>query len=266
MTYFGLSDFDFRMAEIIIEDTFGDVVSVQDKKKTLLKFGDRDDVGTSRATVARLGSGELHETYVSSNTITHVASDSGSDTGSATIEYHTVDGSGNFTFGVQTVTLAGTTKTALTTPCARVSRMYNPTATEWVGNIYVAEDVTFTGGVPQTASAVHLVVSAGEQQSFKAATTISNSDYYIVTGGTVSVLKKTSATVDFRLEVRQKGGVFRPVAIVGASTTGVNSVYVPLYPPVIVPANADVRITAVSSAASTEVAGWMQGYLASVVT
>ncbi len=47
-----------------------DTVSIQAKKKTLLKFGDKADLGTSSATLAKLGSGEDNETYVTTNAIT----------------------------------------------------------------------------------------------------------------------------------------------------------------------------------------------------
>ena len=257
---------DITYLETIVEGTFGDTVSVAQKKKTLLKFGDRTDIGTTRTTVALLGSGILNETYQTSNTITHVASTIGGDTGSLMVEGHTVTGTGTsaqFTFVVQEVTLAGHTKTALTTPLARISRMYNNTSTEWTGTVYAAQDVTFTSGVPQTTAAIHCVIPAGEQQSFKAATTVSNSDYYFVTGGAVSVARKTNAVVDFRLEVRGVGGVFRPVAFISCSQG--DAKYTPFNPPAIVPKNADVRITATASTSNVEAGGWFNGYLAKVV-
>jgi hypothetical protein len=253
-------------AERVIWATYGDEVSVWDKGKTLLKFGKRDDLGsTNYSTLAVMGGNE-NETFVTTDAITHFASSSGSDTGDCYIEGHTVSGTGanaQFTFVTQTVTLAGQTKTALTTPLARVSRVANKTATAWVGNIYVAEDVTFTGGVPQTATAIHIQVPAGEQQSFKCATTISNVDYYILTSGLVSVDKKTTAIVDFRLEIREVGGVFRPVAMVSCKEG--DSQYIPLDPPVIVPKNADIRITALASTTSVEADAWFNGYLAKVI-
>lgn len=266
MTYLAPKDFNTWLVEQIIQDTYGDTVSVAQKKKTLLKFGKRTDLGSTNYSTLAIMGGNDNETFVTTNAITHFASSSGSDTGDCYIEGHTVSGTGadaQFTFVTQTVTLAGQTKTALTTPLARVSRVANTSATAWVGNIYVAEDVTFTGGVPQTATAIHIQVPAGEQQSFKAATTISKADYYIVTGGTVAVAKKTNAVVDFRLEVRLVGGVFRPVALV--SCTQGDSKFIPLDPPVIVPANADVRIAALASTTAVEASGWINGYLAKVV-
>ncbi len=257
---------EIALAEREIYKTFGDTVSAWDKGKSLLKFGDRDDLGTSRTTLAALGSGILNETYVTTNIITHFASSSGSDLLTMKVEGHTVVGTGTdsaFTFLVQEVTLVGQTKTALTTPLARVSRIYNSSATLWVGDIYVAQDVTFTSGVPQTATAIHIKVLAGEQQSLKAATTISNVDYWIVNGWLTEVDRKANAIVDFRLELRLAGGVFRPVAF--TSVTQGTTVDIPFRPPLIVPSNADVRVTATASTTGVEAGSWVNGVLAIVI-
>ena len=255
------------MAEQIIKDTYGDTVSVLSKKKTLLKFGKTVDAGTTKRTIARPGSGQVNETYATSNLITHVSSSSGSDTGPLRIEYHTVSGSGTsaqFTFGVQDVTLAGQTKTALTTPAARVSRMYRPSSssTDLVGDIYAYEDVAVTAGVPGTATAIHAVIPAGENQTFKCATTISNSDYWIITAVAGSVYEKANAYAEIRLEIRDVGGVFLPKFLFGVSSGGGPSMRFEVYPPVIVPKNADVRMTAIADGAGTDVSAWANGYLA----
>lgn len=266
MTYLSApKDFEIWMAEQIIQDTYSDTVSVADKKKTLLKFGNRTDLGsTTRSTIGHLGLAALNETYVTTNAITHFASSSGSDTGDMYVEGHTVSGTGTsaqFTFVTQTVTLAGQTKTALTTPLARVSQVYNSSATDWVGDIYVAEDVAFTAGVP--ASGSHIKVPAGEQTSFKAATTVSNTDYGIIDEWVVTVGKKTNAVVDFRLEIREVGGVFRPKVFAEASQG--ETFMLRFEAPIIVPKNADVRVTALASATNVEAGSWFNGYLAKVI-
>jgi hypothetical protein len=265
VSYFGMQqNFDMKMAEIIIEDTYGDAVSITQKKKTLLKFGQSEEVTTAERTIALLGAGESHEAYVSDNLITHFASEA-ADTTTAVVEGHTISG-GVFTFVVQTITLAGTTKTALTTPLARISRVANTGATDWTGPIYFAEDVTFTSGIPQTESAIHLVVPGGVNQSLKAATTLSNVDYWIVNGMFASVNRKSAGDVDAYLQVRNVGGVFRPQALLSVSTEGSTGVYLPFSPPLIVTKNSDIRVTAQSLAGSgIAVSAWVNGYLATVV-
>ena len=256
-----MSDFEPRIRHAIrvVHATYGDRVSVDVKNKDLLKFGRNLDVGTSRATVMNLPSGQLHETYVSDNTITHFASANAGDTQELVVEGHTTDGSG-FTFVTQTVTLAGQTKTALTTPLARATRAHNNGATDLTGPVYFAQDVTFTGGVPQTASAVHLIIPAGANQTEKCATTLGDSDYWLISNAYADVSEKTAAFADFQLEVRRFGKVFRQQVDFTASTNGQGIVrFDPLF---IVPPNSDVRLTAVADGAGTAVSGGIQGFLA----
>jgi len=205
---------------------------------------------------------ELHETYVAANTITHIASATAGDTEIVKLEGHTVDGSGDFTFVIQSVTLAGQTKTALGTPLARVTRCYNTGATDLVGAVYIAEDVTFTAGVPQTDTAIHAIVRAGKNQTEKCATTLSSVDYWIITHAYMDVLEKTAAFASTELQVREKGSVFlQKVAFAASSGTHTSFSFDPY---LIAPANSDVRLVAVADGASTDVGGGIQGFLATV--
>lgn len=267
VTYLSPKSFDIWMAEQIIRDTYGDTVSVAEKKKTLLKFGRNTAIGTSYAELWNLPTGETEETHVTTNAITHFSSSSGSDTGSLVIEGHTVSGTGTdaeFTFVIQAVTLAGQTKTALTTPMARVTRAYNDTATNWVGDIHVYEDVAVTAGVPGTATAIHMTVPAGNNQSKKASTTISNLDYWIITSANGSILERNAAYGDIRIEVREVGKVFRERGNFAVNSTGGANAPIVFTPPIIVPKNSDFRLVASADGAGTTIAGWANGYLASV--
>ena len=252
-------------AEREIEATFGDKVSVDRKAKSLLKFGKSAAlVANTRATVWSVGG---METYVQDNLIDTTSSSSASDNEEIYLECHTVTGTGTdqqFTFMTQTVTLNGQNKVLLPTPVARVSRVYNNNGTELVGAVYVYEDTAITAGVPGDITKVHAQIPQGFQQSFKAATTFSNEDYYILTGGFGSVSNKQAANVDFYLEFRTPGKVFRQGAAVSASSTG-GSWSVELDPAIIIPKNADVRITCEASANGAVVFGSFKGYLAKVL-
>ena len=253
-------------AEREIEATFGDRVSIDRKAKSLIKFGKSGTLSTNRETVWNVGG---HETYVTGNTITHVSSSSASDNQTLKLECHTVSGTGTdsqFTFVVQTVTLNGQTPVALDTPVARVSRVFNDNGTELVGAVYVYEidGTTVTAGVPSPASKIHSKIDAGFQQGFKGATTFSNEDYYVLTGGFGSVSYKQAAAVDFYLEVRQAGKVFIQQAAVSANASG-GSWQIDLDPAVIIPKNADVRITCQSGSQGAVVYGSFKGYLAKVI-
>lgn len=256
-------------AEREILSTYGDVVSVENKAKSLLKFGRNANLGTSYETVWEYGG---DETYATTNAIDTVSSSSTSDTATVMyVEGHTVSGTGassQFTFTTQTVNLNGQNKVTLSTPLARVSRAYVQSGS-LAGDFYVYEDDTLSGGAPTTAAKVHLTVegaTSSHTQSFKAATTFSNSDYAIVTGGYAAVQKKTSATVDFVIEVAQPGGVFRPAGgRIALSSAGQSTVQIQFDPYVIVPKNSDVRIRAIASTTNVEVDASFQAYLAAVI-
>lgn len=244
--------------------TYGDRVSVVDKKKSLLKFGRSSQVQTTNSTLMTLPTGTFNETYVSDNSITHMASGSTDDTTQTlTIEGHTISGN-NLTFVVQTKALAGQTKTALTTPLARITRAYVSTgSTNLTGPIYFAEDVTFTTGVPQTDSAVHMIIPAGKNQTEKASTSVSSTDYWIVTGVYGDVLSKTAAFAIVSLETREIGKVFRERFVLSASNS--TRGFERFDPYFIIPKNHDARLVASANANGTDVSGGIQGYLAKVI-
>ena len=266
-------DFGIQLAEAEVLGSYGDTISTLDKAKTLLKFGKKDDLGTTTATVWQT---DTHETYVTDNLINRVVSSSSADTSlTFRIEGHTVSGTGTsaqFTFVAQEVTLDASdsqTPVALTTPLARVSRMYDAGSTTPAGDVRVFQSTSsVTAGVPDDNTKVHIMVkgSAGETQSFKAATTFSNSDYFICTGGFASVDRKTSATVDFEMQVRTVGSVFRPVARLALDSSAQTSQQITFYPYKVIPKNADVRIVATSSASGTEVSAQFMGFIAQVNT
>lgn len=255
---------DFWLAKAIKDIQINDRVklSIARKGKDLLKFGRNDLVGTSAATIAHQPAGILHETYPTTNSINTIISTAAGDTEEVVIEGHTVSG-GNFTFVTQTLNLTGQTAKALTTPLARVSRFYNNDSTELTGVISITETDTYTAGVPDTAAKVHLQVDAGQQNSEKAATTISNSDYWIVTSIYGDLLKKTAGFAEVDLQVRKKGGVFRTVIDIACSD-GSRAEH-NFKPYLIIPSNADVRLVSLASAASTDVSGGIQGVLAKVI-
>ena len=245
-----------------IQDQFG--ITVEVKPKTLLKFGRSQQVSsTTRTTIMELPAGTLNETYVDDNLITTISSSSTADTQEIEVEGHTIDEDGNFTFVVQQVTLNGQNQVSLATPLARVSRAFNNNNVDLAGDVYVYEDDTTSAGVPDTDSLVHLLIRGSENrnQSFKASTTISNVDFYIVTQFAVSLEAKQASFVDGELEVRLKGGVFRERLNLAASSSG-GIAQVDLNPALIIPNNSDVRIRGLADSNGRTVSGYINGYLA----
>jgi hypothetical protein len=249
-------------AEREIEATYGDRVSIDRKAKSLVKFGRSAELGTTGLeTVWTVGGNEV---YVTSNTISYISSSSASDTQQITIEGHTVDANGDFTFLVQTVTLDGQNAVALDTDVARVSRAYNSDSTELVGRVVVYENATVVGGIPTDETKIHIDIPQGFQQSFKAATTFSKDDYYLMTGFYGAVSAKQAGSVDFYVEIRDKGKVFLPKGCFTASSTG-GAADISLDPAILVSKNADVRIRCETETNNVVVFGIFKGYLAKVL-
>jgi hypothetical protein len=248
-------------AEREIQAQYGDVVSIDRKAKSLIKFGKSAELGTTGLeTVWTVGGNEV---YVSDNTISFISSSSASDTQQITIEGHTVS-NGEFTFVVQTVTLNGQTPVGLTTDLARVSRAYNDDSTELVGRVVVYENTTVVGGIPSDETKIHIDIPLNFQQSFKGATTFSNTDYYIMTGFYGAVSAKQAASVDFYIEIKDQGKVFLPKSTFTASSSGGAS-DISLDPAIIIPKNADVRVRCETVTNNAVVFGIFKGYLAKVI-
>jgi len=251
-------------AEREIKSTFGDTVSIDKKAKSLLKFGKSAEL--SADTIETVWSYGGNEVYVQDNLIDSISSSNVVDNEEIYLECHTVEGTGadqQFTFMTQTINLNGQTRVALPTPVARVSKAYNNNGTELVGNVYVYQNTALVAGVPQDSTKVHAHIPQGFQQSFKGATTFSNEDYYVLTGGFGSVSNKQAASVDFYLEVRTPGKVFRQGAAVSAGSAG-GSWDIDLDPCIIIPKNADIRITCETATQGAVVFGSFKGYLAKV--
>lgn len=251
------------VAEKSILDSTGDLVSVWQKAKFLRKFGRNPSAAGSFETVWQTGG---DETYVTTDAIDTVSSSDAGDTQEIVIEGHTIS-NGLLTFSTQTATLDGQNKVVLATPLARMTRLYNNGTSDFAGTVYGYEDDTVTAGVPDTASKVHLTVTNGNQ-SEKASTSISSTDYLIVTGIELFVFTKTDETVEFIGEFREVAEtpkVWRRVYS-ATSNSKSNAFFEAFNPPIIVPKNHDIRLRAKSDGTAVDIGGAFSGYLAEVVT
>lgn len=223
-------------------------VSVQEKAEGLIKFGENSNIGTTPEIVWLTGG---TETYLTANSINEIISTDVGDTQDVVIEGLTISGS-DFTNVTQTATLNGTTGVTLTTPLARVNRAFNDDTTNFAGTI----TVLINGG------ATYLTITTdGVNQSQKTAYTTQSTEYLILTHISFSAQRNTTAKVDFNLQVRKSGKVFRNMYKGEATdTSGTKQVFFDI--PLIISPNSDIRVCAVSSAASTNVTAAFSGYLA----
>lgn len=240
---------DFKLAHAVksISDSYGDDVSIWEKGKILVKFGKNPDLDSGvKETIWETGG---FETLKTANDIDIVVSTNAGDTQDIVIEGHTISGS-DLTFVTQTATLNGTTNVALTTPLARVTRLYNDDSTDFAGDITVEDNGT----------SVHMTVKGtnGENQSKKCQTALSSADYWIITGITGGVVGSVSATVEFELQVREAGKVWRTQYSFNSS----NYTEVKGDEYIIIKPNSDVRIAGTSNTNNTEAIAAIRGYLA----
>ena len=259
-----------------IESTFGHVVRV--KPKSLMKFGRTNNADNDvLTTVATFQGSEVNETFATGNTIDSVISDDAADDGkTVTIEGHTVDGSGNLTFVVQTATLGNVTRTALATSLYRATRIYKTPGsfaspvTALAGNVYVYDNTVAAGhtsGTPDNATATKVMISAGNQQSEKCATSLSSVDCWILTRISAGLSRGggNAVNADIEVEWREQGGVFRPQGIELALRTSALTFYsIPLKPYRVIPPNSDIRMITLTDTANTTVQGAIAGVLAIV--
>lgn len=256
-------------AEREVLNSYGDTVSVEEKKKSLLKFGLNDNVGTSRTTIMQFQGSETNETYCTTNAIDRVVTTDNTFTGTVTIEGHYIDGSNNLIFAVQTATLTGQTAVTLGTALARATRIYISDGSALASAsdvIYVYENVTTTAGVPDTASKTHVLMDGTYHGSQKASTSISSTDYWFITKAYAGVNKKASAAVDVEVQVRTyTDAAFRTLFKLPLDTNGASYFQIDAPPIFIIPKNSDVRMVAASSTSGTEVIGGLAGYLAKII-
>tara|TARA_R110000803_G_scaffold131141_6_gene198429 strand:- start:1589 stop:2419 length:831 start_codon:yes stop_codon:yes gene_type:complete len=240
---------EFRIAAAINQILGDDAVdvSIWEKAKTLTKFGVNPDLdsGTSETIWGTGGS----ETLATTNGIDIIVSTAIGDTQDVVIEGHTLSGT-DLTFVVQTATLNGTTNVTLGTPLARVSRAYNNGATDLAGDITIEDNGT----------SVNLTIlgTLGENNSEKCATSTSQFDYWIITELCGGVIGTVAATVEFKLQFKRWGKVWRTAYEFNSD----GFQHIQLNPCIIIPPNTDVRIVGTSNTNNTEAVADIRGHLA----
>lgn len=222
-----------------IANRFGDRVSFLRNARSVIKFGENLDIDTAASEeVWNVGGIEILPT---SNTITSISSSDAGDNQTIRLSTHTLN-AGAFTEVTQEVTLNGQTPVALDTPVARVERGFNASATEIVGDVWVHEG-NATAGVPPIAEA-HLLIRPDDQQSQKAALTVQDTDYFVITGVEASIGRGgTTARVDVDLRIQEPGGVARTRYSFGLAA-GAGPVALKFNPALLVKPNSDVRFLA----------------------
>lgn len=256
-----------------VKQTFGDSVSVTDKNKSLIKFGDSPNIdNTARKTLwegtAINDEPPLFGDPSLGNVLDTIVSE-GADTQTLTVEGHTKSGD-DLTFVTQQVTLTGTTEKALDTPLHDCTRIFNASSTDLTGPVYVFDNTDGSAsGIPNDPTDVGQYIPAGANQTQSAFTAISSQDYFFITGFVLNADRQSgSAQVDVEFQRRSTTGVWLPSgARFTLSTPSAPHISdVPPSPVLIIPKNSYIRLTARSDSASdARVSGTFFGYLAKVM-
>lgn len=247
--------FNFAAAEIY--QTYGDKVEMS--RKSLHKYGRGANLGTSETDINYLSRNEV---YVDSNVIDTLSSSNAGDAQIMCVEGLTLNG-GKSDFITQQVLLDGQNKVPLSTPLCRATRLHNLSLAATVGDVYVYQDSAITGGVPDNLDLVHNVMSALDQVSLKAATSVATNNYFLMLGWYADVAKKTAASADIRLKVARSGGHFATQMVREANNDkGIDVTFAPY---LIVRPTSDIALTSIASTTGVDIAAGFFGFFADIV-
>ncbi|MBC8552548.1 MAG: hypothetical protein H8D23_23205 [Candidatus Brocadiales bacterium] len=194
------------------------------------KFGEGTDIDTADGFVDLwdgAGSTSGEETYTWSannvNDIDSISSADAGDTQDIEIQGLTSDGA----LVLQTATLNGRTRVALTTPLWRIFRMKNTGTSDNAGIIYCYVNGAITNGVPDTKSTIRAEIGAGNNQTLMALYTVPRGKIALMSSFYASKSKKITSVADVHLLARPYGGVFQikhtaTLASAGSSTYRMN--------------------------------------------
>ena len=263
------ADFQDNTEDTVINDWFNFVAAeiyrnyghkVRINRKSLHKFGRFANLGTTENEINYLGIEPVHST---TNSITHFSSSDAADMQTLRVEGMTIS-NGVLTFVAQNITLDGQTKTALTTPLARVTRIANVAdTTETAGDVYIYEDGAVTGGIPNDLGTVGNVMAASDQTTLFAGTSVAGSNYFICTKLWAYLAKKTGGAADIKFKTRQNGYVYRTVNVLNIGTsTPTEHEFRPFY---IIPPNSDIDVSGTGSTTGLDVCAGFDGFFADIV-
>jgi hypothetical protein len=249
-------------------------VDLQEGVRTLRKFGRANLVTKSaRNTIMTQGStAVLNETLTTANLVDTLSS-TATNAAVLGVQGYTVSTLGNLTFVDQDVTMNGSTAVTLDPPLSRITRIYvkegtfaSPSASVTVP-VYASESTNtgLTAGLPSSMAYCKAIMPANINQTEKAATCTADGEYAAIQSVCATVPEAVSPTgtaaADINLEVRKKGGVFRPVGLELSIGAQQRTAVVNFDPPVIVPPNSDMRLVASASTTDLVVTGVVNGVL-----
>ncbi len=174
----------------------------------------------------------------------------------------------NKTFVSQNAQLNGQNEVTLSTPLARCTRTFigpQNNAQDLNGSVYVYESTALTAGKPNDTTKIHLSAPAYSvnisNNSQKASTSLSSSDYWLVTSYHAGLQERTANLfASVKMQYRPLGDGWRDVDDPIVLNSGNSKAY-NFKPYENIPKNADIRLLAIASA-SCKISGGIDGFLA----
>lgn len=231
-------------------------------RKTLNKFGRNQNAAVDvKELIAFNGYNMVRS---ATNSITHFSISNAADNQTLTVEGFTI-ADGDLTFTTQEITLNGQTKTALTTPVSRCSRVANTSSsTKTADDVYVYTDTAISGGIPTDTSQIAAVMPAEDQSTVQAYTSIAANNYFVCTDFYASIGQKTNSAANIRFSTAPVGGVER-TRIIAACGTGANLRY-DFSPYLVIPPNTDILMFCNASTNNTDISAGFDGFFADIVS
>ena len=198
-----------RQASQLVDLELGRLGSTTSKYKFgyIRGLGSGVTIGTPATWVSLWSQGGLRTAPTSSFT-PYLASSSGSDTAVVmTVIY--LDASGHEQ--TASVTLTGQTGVSLGVTATEVSRAYNSSATDLVGDVSICIADNFSSGVPVTQAQIVAHIPAADQQTQKVAFRVPAGFQAIITEADLSVIRDSGAAGSAAcvLQTRETGKVWR---------------------------------------------------------
>jgi len=226
MSYFGSTDFYLKVAK-------GEIAG----HSIMSKFGQNADIGT----------GAYEDIWDGGATYTYPANGAADmveivSTAADTVDIEVQGLSSDGTLTVQTVTLAGTATVTLPTPLWRVFRLKNVGATNLAGIVTVENEAN---------NVDYAQIVVGNNQTLMALYTIPLGKTGYLIQGTNSIIGiNRDYSIAGKMFMRPYGGVFQLKKTFSLDSNGTGYMAMPFPLPGKIPALTDIRVSAISSAAS----------------
>jgi len=230
-------------------------------KSSVNKFGSAPDFDSADSWTTMWdgaddsGIDEMQYNYSSSAAIDSLSSDA-ADT--VDIEVQGLDD--NYEFVVQTITLTGLTRVALTTALRRVFRLKNVDSVDLTGNVYCFEntaDTTPADGVPDDTTKIRAMIHVGNNQTLMAVYTVpaGKTAYLENWFASLSGIVPSGVNVRVKIFVRPFGQVFQVKHESALADDGTSHSQHIWCIPEVVTEKSDIEIKVLSDDLVTSVAG-----------